>query len=37
MSTLTLALETRSPARVLFYAVPIALALVIVPLVLDQY
>jgi branched-chain amino acid transport system permease protein len=37
MSTLALALETRSPARALVSAVPIALALVVVPFVLDQY
>src|SRR6185503_3452450 len=37
MSTLAVALETRHPARVLVYALPIALGLVAVPFVLDQY
>ena len=37
MSTIAIALETRNPARVLVYAAPIALALVVVPFVLDQY
>ena len=37
MSTLAVPLETPSPARVLVSAVPIAVALLIVPFVLDQY
>jgi len=37
VSTVALALEVRNPARVLFYALPIAVALVILPFVLDQY
>ncbi len=37
MTTLAVALERRSPARVLAYAVPIALVLLVVPLVLEQY
>ena len=37
MSTLAQALETRSPARVLVYAVPVALLLAALPFVLDRY
>ena len=37
MSTLAVPLETPSPARVLISAVPIGVALLIVPFVLDQY
>jgi len=37
MSTLAVALETRSPARVFAWAIPIALALLVLPLVIDQY
>jgi branched-chain amino acid transport system permease protein len=37
MSTVAVPLETRSPARVLAWAVPVAAALVLVPFVLDQY
>ena len=37
MRAVALALVVRHPARVLFYALPVALALVVVPFVLDQY
>ncbi len=37
MTTLAVALEHRSSARILTYAVPIALALLLVPLVFEQY